>query len=368
MKRALEYNGKTFDSIIGFAREYGLSYSTVLRKLKNGMSPEEIINKPIKAKPVEYNGISYDSITDFVNAFGLKYTTVQARLGRGWSVDEIVNLKREGKKPIAKTIADKEKTKNTSSVNSKEIEYDGKTFNSIGKFVKHYGLKYSSTIVQLRSGLSPKEVVDRQQQKQIRSGEDIEVDAPFAYIKSINKLKKNIVSPHLMFYREKLVKAEEISTKYEFNIAKQVQERLKELPVKLSFYELDGYTVFHFEDKIPVAKLECNVWIVMGTFKTEFVITDLVPVSRVDSTTINEWNAKYSVAKFWLSPSQDDIYIGSSIPRTTRKDFDILYIMETLYILLGTCEDLSKSFRNLTLPTAKAGGSVKHICLKNLKS
>ena len=88
----LVVNGKRFESISALAREYNMKDVTLrTRILKQHLSPEEAVSRPIEKKEkfnLNIDGIQYESIAELAKAYDLKPYIIYRR------IKKVIHLKR----------------------------------------------------------------------------------------------------------------------------------------------------------------------------------------------------------------------------------------------------------------------------------
>lgn len=93
-KIRITVNGKTYESVSAFCKEYGLNVYSVLHRLGKGESIEDIVgtvqSKPATRIAVQAEGHTFPSVAKFCSYYGLKYVSVLNRIRQGASGDEIL--------------------------------------------------------------------------------------------------------------------------------------------------------------------------------------------------------------------------------------------------------------------------------------
>jgi hypothetical protein len=75
-----------------FSRKYNIPQTTIMRRLKTGMTAEQIIEIPIRpiGETLTYNGIT-KKLNDWAKELGLTRRSIKNRLLAGWEMSDIVN-------------------------------------------------------------------------------------------------------------------------------------------------------------------------------------------------------------------------------------------------------------------------------------
>ena len=132
----LVINGKWFKSISELAREYDMKEVTLRNRiLRQRLSPEEAVNRPIEKKEkfnFSINGIEYESIPKLAKAFNLEPYIVYQRIKKGFTVEEAVQK----------------------SIKGKNIEVAGKKFSSIAEAARYYNLIPENVQRNLKVGMT----------------------------------------------------------------------------------------------------------------------------------------------------------------------------------------------------------------------
>lgn len=158
----IEYNGKIFNSISAFQREYGINGSTYDKAIKSGMSLNEIVErysrkgKPTKSKasvkmPFTYRGETFKTLSSLRAKYQISAATMTRALNKGMPMEEIIE-----KYSNART-----RPRYTSSLIKLPFEYKGETFMSLKSFARRYMMNPSSVERGFEMGLSLDEIVER---------------------------------------------------------------------------------------------------------------------------------------------------------------------------------------------------------------
>lgn len=318
-KIEIDYDGKTFDSIADFVREYGLKYPTTSVHLRQGLSPGESIRRQQVAQrnvedgKCEYDGQKFSSLFEAAESLGFSPTYLYGiRNKKGCSANEAIKQAMEGR------------TGNNQG-NHSPVEIDGVIYPNKISALRAYDIPYVTATTRMRrENISFQEAVLRG-----------------------NKFRKRMFPTFTLFNKSKLKAAKGILENEDSKLAQDILDGLRVYPIKVSFFKINDSTVLHFEDTIPVMKHKYNVWIVVGKYQIEIVVTDLVSetfIKNQDLSVINDWNAKFSTVKVWQpDPKSPELYIGNNIPRTTRKDADTSVTLSNLFAVLGVCEEIAKA-------------------------
>lgn len=146
--------GKTYRTIKDFADEYGIPYGTVTRKLYQNKTPEEIVAEDNKctakgygnADPVICKGIKYRSKAEFARMNGMSSTTVISKLKEGKTPEQILE----------------EKTTETRGGRMIPIEvtYKGVTYPSISELSRCVGIDLKQVSKLLKENNNADEVIE----------------------------------------------------------------------------------------------------------------------------------------------------------------------------------------------------------------
>lgn len=158
-------NGIPYNTKSDACRAYNISVSAVNRRIKRGMSVEDAIVTPLtktwgkssthnKLKqrhttPIKCGEEEYDSIIDFARDIGISRTSVYALLKSGETPESIVkryrNRDKDGKLPA----------------HGKQLVSRGVHYNSIVEFAGHLGVGRAQVEGLLKSGVTPDEIESR---------------------------------------------------------------------------------------------------------------------------------------------------------------------------------------------------------------
>ena len=146
----LVVNGKRFESISALAREYNMKDVTLrTRILKQHLSPEEAVSRPIEKKEkfnLNIDGIQYESIAELAKAYDLKPYIIYQRIKKGYSVEEAVTKPTKGKK----------------------IKVDGKEFPSIADAARYHDLIPENVQANIKSGMTPEQALGLESTKPLK--------------------------------------------------------------------------------------------------------------------------------------------------------------------------------------------------------
>ncbi len=85
----ITYNNTT-KSMMDWANEYNINYSTLRRRIRDGWSPEKALTTPVDSKEpitLEYNN-KVQTVGEWAREVGIPYSTIINRLEDGWSVEQ----------------------------------------------------------------------------------------------------------------------------------------------------------------------------------------------------------------------------------------------------------------------------------------
>lgn len=140
----LEYNGKKYNTVKELCNEYGVERHYLIKRLKSGMTLEQIIGGGDKRKKsVTYNGKDYDSLADLLDEYGVSRATYNYRINRGESLSEALQA--------AKNSA-------------RKVIYNNNVYNSLKELCDAYNIKYvnfrSALTYKRKIGMSTEEAID----------------------------------------------------------------------------------------------------------------------------------------------------------------------------------------------------------------
>lgn len=95
---ARDHNGKLYSSLKSMYRNYAdrVEYSTMLHRLSNGWTIEEVINgRQKQGKRIKYKRIEYRSISSLCKQFGINCSTVIRALKSGKTIGNIIRMEIE---------------------------------------------------------------------------------------------------------------------------------------------------------------------------------------------------------------------------------------------------------------------------------
>jgi hypothetical protein len=75
-----------------YCHELGVSYSTVLERLKSGYSMEAAISKPLERKHFVQDGDKLTPLADYCRAHNITYGMAIARIYKGWTPEDAVRI------------------------------------------------------------------------------------------------------------------------------------------------------------------------------------------------------------------------------------------------------------------------------------
>lgn len=95
--------GKTWKNQMAFAREFGINYDTLRRRInEGGMTYEEAVAKPVckRMKFTDHCGQTFDSVAEAARYHGVSYSRLAGALKDGLNVEEAFKKAGETKPPV----------------------------------------------------------------------------------------------------------------------------------------------------------------------------------------------------------------------------------------------------------------------------
>lgn len=140
----LEYNGKKYNTVKELCDEYGVERHYLIKRLKLGMTLEQIIGCGDKRKKsVTYNGKDYDSLADLLDEYGVSRATYNYRINRGASLSEALQ---------------------TGKNSARSVTYNNTVYASLRELCEVYNIKYvnfrSALTYKRKLGMSTEEAID----------------------------------------------------------------------------------------------------------------------------------------------------------------------------------------------------------------
>lgn len=138
----IEFRGRNYSSYSNLAREYGVSHTTLLKRVREGMSLEDIISEYENTKIVDHLGKEYKTEKEMFTAWGITRNAYAHRRDLGWSLKDILTT------PVR-------------SVRSKDnwVDFNGKAFPSLTAMCKEYGVSRESVTLYMKEGMSPGDAI-----------------------------------------------------------------------------------------------------------------------------------------------------------------------------------------------------------------
>lgn len=134
------------NSMKSIARKMGISYSTVLKRKKNGASGADLYVKPMKygehvAKPcVDHLGNKFSSLTALCEHYKIDVPVFYSRMQKNWSLKDALT------KPVHK-------------VTTEEIIYNGVKYSTVNELFKKLNLNAPMGYYYLKKGRSLEDVI-----------------------------------------------------------------------------------------------------------------------------------------------------------------------------------------------------------------
>lgn len=151
-------DGRTFPSIAAFCREFELKYPAVDYHLKQGRSPDEILevlnqlpsaprfqSPSGRRSPCSYNGVEYPSILVAAESLGLPAHAIYGRIAsKGLDPNDALRDAVENWRPISRPRAPEPETIH------RPCKIDGVTYSSKAEALRTYGLGYQTVHSRVR--------------------------------------------------------------------------------------------------------------------------------------------------------------------------------------------------------------------------
>ena len=138
----IEGRGSSYSSYSKQARKYGVHHNTLLKKIKDGISLEEIISVHENSKIVDHLGKEYKTEKEMFKAWGITRNAYAGRKDLGWSLEEILTTPLKSRR-------------------SKDswVDFNGKVFPSLTAMCKEYGVSRESVTLYMNKGMSPGDAI-----------------------------------------------------------------------------------------------------------------------------------------------------------------------------------------------------------------
>lgn len=137
-EKSLNFRGKVYSSYSKLARRYGVSHTTLLKRVREGTSLEDIISEYENTKIVDHLGKEYKTEKEMFKAWGITRNAYAGRKDLGWSLEEILTTPLKSRR-------------------SKDswVDFNGKVFPSLTAMCKEYGVSRESVTLYMNKGMSP---------------------------------------------------------------------------------------------------------------------------------------------------------------------------------------------------------------------
>ena len=155
--KGVEYKGKVYSSHSSLAKELGISHAHISRKLSEGMSIEEIVEKYNSKYVTDHLGNKFNTRKDMLKHWGISPTSYQDRLNRGWSMEESLTT------PIKKKRISQEYT-----------DFKGNVFPTATSMAEEYGVSIVTLLKLLNKGKTPEEATYLLSQRTSKRGEYVD--------------------------------------------------------------------------------------------------------------------------------------------------------------------------------------------------
>ena len=141
-EKSLNFRGKVYSSYSKLARRYGVSHTTLLKRVREGTSLEDIISEYENTKIVDHLGKEYKTEKEMFTAWSITRNAYAHRRDLGWSLEDILTT------PVR-------------SVRSKDnwVDFNGKAFPSLTAMCKEYGVSRESITLYMKEGMSPGDAI-----------------------------------------------------------------------------------------------------------------------------------------------------------------------------------------------------------------
>lgn len=158
--------GRTYDSMMHLASEYGVGYWIVKDRVKRGMSLEDAVSLPVKKKTeYSFNGVTYHSLKELSSASGVNYSTLKRRLSLGLTGNKLTS-------PV-KEIATKDTVGDVYPELAKYIKdglihYNGETYENLSRLCIEYQANQTTLTRNLNRGASLDDMLCKKTKTYIR--------------------------------------------------------------------------------------------------------------------------------------------------------------------------------------------------------
>lgn len=141
-EKSLNFRGKVYSSYSKLARRYGVSHTTLLKRVREGTSLEDIISEYENTKIVDHLGKEYKTEKEMFTAWSITRNAYAHRKDLGWSLEDILTT------PVR-------------SLRSKDtwVDFNGKAFPSLTAMCKEYGVSRESITLYMKEGMSPGDAI-----------------------------------------------------------------------------------------------------------------------------------------------------------------------------------------------------------------
>jgi hypothetical protein len=141
-QNTIEFRGRHYSSYSNLARKYGVHHNTLFKKVKDGVSLEEIISEHENSKIVDHLGKEYKTEKEMFKAWGITRNAYAGRKDLGWSLEEILTTPLKSRR-------------------SKDswVDFNGKVFPSLTAMCKEYGVSRESVTLYMNKGMSPGDAI-----------------------------------------------------------------------------------------------------------------------------------------------------------------------------------------------------------------
>lgn len=130
--------GKEFKDLSSACKFYGISFTTVKSRIDRGIPLEEALVSKGKRKDIIVNGVSYSSLREACSVLGVSYEKIKCRVRRGKTLDEAFNIK-------------------AVNMSKKEVSLGGTNYSSLNEACREKGVSFYKIRSRLGRGWSVEE-------------------------------------------------------------------------------------------------------------------------------------------------------------------------------------------------------------------
>ena len=100
MIRCRDHLGNEYPSLTAMGKAYGIPYAALQRRLKDGWETERALTTPVNNRPTKYvdhKGNQYSRQKDLADAYGISTGTLAHRLKEGWDLEKALTTPVKGR-------------------------------------------------------------------------------------------------------------------------------------------------------------------------------------------------------------------------------------------------------------------------------